>query len=99
MSKNTITVAPNVPILNHGLKTVPNDVHFMIEQTNWISKKPVPGKTYNAQVRYHQDYQRCTVSIESSQTAVIFEKPQIAAPGQSIVVYDHDICLGGGVIK
>jgi len=103
--KNTITVAPKssqVPFSSHDTKTVPNVCH--IEDTNWISGEPVLGKTYDAQVRYHQDYQKCTIEVESSHTPlkmakIVFEKPQIIASGQSIVVYNRDVCLGGGVIK
>ena len=29
---------------------------------------------------------------------VEFEDPQTSAPGQSIVIYDKDVCLGGGII-
>ena len=29
---------------------------------------------------------------------IIFEKPILVASGQSCVVYDGDICLGGGVV-
>ena len=29
---------------------------------------------------------------------VIFEKPILVASGQSCVIYDKDICLGGGVV-
>ena len=30
---------------------------------------------------------------------VIFKKPVLVASGQSCVIYDKDICLGGGVVK
>lgn len=95
IDQNTITVAERAMPNNSG-----DNREFIVEQTNWIFERPRVGRVYEAQVRYHQDYQKCSVEILTDHTAkVVFKDSQIAAPGQSIVFYDKDICLGGGVIK
>ncbi len=53
-----------------------------------------------AQVRYRQEPQDCTLlSVTKEKATVLFSKPQILPPGQSVVLYNKDICLGGGVIE
>lgn len=54
-----------------------------------------------AKVRYRQEDQPCEIRrIESDQIEVIFKTPQRAiTPGQSIVFYQDDKCLGGAIIK
>ncbi len=70
-----------------------------LKHTNWISKVPEPNKTYTAQIRYHGEFLLCKVKIISkSKTKIIFKKPVLVASGQSCVIYDKDICLGGGVV-
>ncbi len=72
---------------------------FGIENTNWISEIPETNKSYTAQIRYHGEFLSCQIKIKSKTSAeVIFSKPILVASGQSIVVYDGDICLGGGVV-
>ena len=54
-----------------------------------------------AKVRYRQADQSCTLSKpEGAGYRVEFEQPQRAiTPGQSVVFYQDDLCLGGGVIE
>ncbi len=67
----------------------------------WISDQPpaVPLQL-RAKVRYRQSDQSCTLERrENGDWFVSFDEPQRAiTPGQSVVFYDDDICLGGGVI-
>ena len=52
------------------------------------------------QTRYRQPDQMCRIFLENDCVKVIFEEPQRAVTlGQSVVFYDGDICLGGGVIN
>lgn len=73
-----------------------------IEQTNWIGRAPQEGKWYAGRIRYRQKLQKCLVTLcnHGTQTVTLrFDEPQSAVtPGQSVVLYQHDICLGGGVI-
>jgi tRNA-specific 2-thiouridylase len=68
---------------------------------NWISQKK-PGEAFQctAKFRYRQPDQDVQVTLHKDGTAdVIFAKPQKAVtPGQSVVFYDNEVCLGGGII-
>lgn len=53
-----------------------------------------------AKVRYRQPDQACTVQWQGDGYKVLFEQPQRAVtPGQSVVFYQGERCLGGGVIE
>ncbi|MEK7088865.1 MAG: tRNA 2-thiouridine(34) synthase MnmA [Patescibacteria group bacterium] len=70
-----------------------------LKDTNWISKIPEQNKIYTAQIRYHSDFLPCKIKIIGKIKAeIIFKKPVLVASGQSCVVYNKDICLGGGVV-
>lgn len=70
-------------------------------QLNWISGfRPDDSRHYQAKIRYRQTQEPCYLSFDSNENmTVVFDHPQRAVtPGQSVVVYDNEICLGGGVI-
>ncbi len=76
-----------------------DNFYLCLNNTNWISKPPEQEKTYTAQIRYHGEFLPCKIICGSKASAeVIFEKPVMVAAGQSVVIYDKDICLGGGVV-
>jgi tRNA-specific 2-thiouridylase len=60
---------------------------------------PAPGR-YAAKARYRQADAACTLSYaETHDFTLAFEEDQWAVtPGQSAVLYDGEVCLGGGVI-
>ncbi|WP_062270151.1 tRNA 2-thiouridine(34) synthase MnmA [Endozoicomonas arenosclerae] len=68
----------------------------------WISgtAPELPAKL-RAKIRYRQQDQSCHIEqTDDGRYLVIFDEPQRAVtPGQSIVFYQNDICLGGGVIE
>ena len=69
---------------------------------NWISgDAPPAGSALGCKTRYRQSDVRCRIAeITRSYCAVGFDEPHWAVtPGQSIVFYDGEICLGGGVIE
>ena len=67
---------------------------------NWINGIPKDNKDYTVQIRYHGEFLSCKIkNISKTKAEVIFQKPILVAPGQSCVIYDKDICLGGGVIN
>ncbi len=73
-----------------------NDLH-------WVAGH-APNTTFqaSAKIRYRQTAQPCTVTLnnERSEAEVIFESSQRAiTPGQAIVFYQENHCLGGGTIN
>jgi tRNA-specific 2-thiouridylase len=67
----------------------------------WISGEPpeLPLRC-TAKVRYRQADQACSVMAADGAYRVHFREPQRAVtPGQSVVFYDGERCLGGGVIE
>lgn len=71
------------------------------EAAHWIAGAP-PATTFacSAQTRYRQHEEPCEVTLDpSGNMEVRFARPQRAVtPGQSLVLYDGDVCLGGAVI-
>lgn len=67
----------------------------------WVAgDAPTLPLTCHAKVRYRQPDQACTVSATAEGYQVIFTEPQRAVtPGQSVVFYSGELCLGGGVIQ
>jgi len=71
------------------------------ETMHWIGGAP-PARRFacSAQTRYRQPEEPCEVNVsEQGQISVSFLRPQRAVtPGQSVVLYQGDDCLGGAVI-
>lgn len=68
---------------------------------NWVSiPEPTAPITVRARARYHHPEQPARVTVLSDGAVeVVFETPQRAlTKGQSVVLYDGDLVLGGGVI-
>ena len=74
--------------------------HLEASQLDWVAgSAPSQNFTCKAKVRYRQPDQDCSVTIEGSNCSVSFKDEQRAiTPGQSIVFYDNEVCLGGGII-
>ena len=71
-------------------------------QLHWISgTAPDEGKQLAAKIRYRQKDKICRIEPVNGDSAIIyFDEPVFAAaPGQSVVLYDDEICLGGGIIE
>lgn len=70
-------------------------------QIHWISgEPPKDGRPLCAKIRYRQADQPCEITDLADEAIEIrFKSSQRAVtPGQSVVFYDGDVCLGGAVI-
>ena len=105
---NTITVSGSQN------ETVGQSTHIPVIRTIWrtdISNSEIqqPGRDsidnfatrflWESQVRYHGENLPCKIEIKDETEAIIvFENPVLVAPGQSIVVYSGEVCVGGGIV-
>ena len=73
------------------------------DDESWVGESPLKDKeewSGTAKIRYRQEDQACAVKRDGSRLHVIFENEQRSAtPGQFIVFYEGDICLGGAVMQ
>jgi len=72
------------------------------KQVNWIAgHSPSFPLSCRAKIRYRQADQDCVVTLSENDTLhVTFDDPQKAiTPGQSVVFYQDDVCLGGAIIE
>ena len=89
---NTVTLTPN-----SGLFTT----KVTAKEINLIDTDRITGsRRVKARIRYHQQEQWATVTQPDEDTLVLeFDEPQRAVTkGQSLVMYDGDIVVGGGKI-
>lgn len=97
VGKNTITVSHKG---TEGYLEKTKTEAYLVN-VNYISGAiPDMNKVYHARVRYRQELQKCNILVENSidSMKVLFKNPQIITPGQSVVVYDNNECIGGGII-
>jgi tRNA-specific 2-thiouridylase len=67
---------------------------------SWVLDRPAPGTAHACKTRYRQADSACRLArVAGGEIAVEFPRPQRAVtPGQSVVLYDGEVCLGGAVI-
>ncbi len=93
----------NTLIVDQGDSELLQSDELVATDASWINGAPAGlanGIECAAKVRYRQADQACSVAAGGDGTIVVrFEKPQRAvAPGQYVVFYDGEFCLGGAVI-
>lgn len=94
MASNTLLV-----VQGHDHPALLKD-HLVAWQLSWTLDEAPPAGPYSAKTRYRQADARCEiVAVDAQQVQVQFSEPQWAiTPGQSLVLYDGEHCLGGGII-
>ncbi|HQT01895.1 MAG TPA: tRNA 2-thiouridine(34) synthase MnmA, partial [Thiotrichales bacterium] len=73
---------------------------LMATQLDWCDQAPSIHQPLSAKIRYRQPAQACQLTYADDQRIELtFEQPQRAiTPGQSVVIYDGEVCLGGAII-
>ncbi|HUO55993.1 MAG TPA: tRNA 2-thiouridine(34) synthase MnmA [Candidatus Paceibacterota bacterium] len=88
---NTITISPRRD--DAAKQTI------SIENVHWITSEPAFPAQLQAQTRYHETPVGVTVTPHDTHLRASFIEPHISAPGQSIVFYGEEECIGGGIIS
>lgn len=94
MKKNEVYVTTNLDDKNLWHKVLNlTDVH-------WINKAPKDGTNVQVRTRHRAPLIDATLQVVSKNKAIVTTKDAIRAvtPGQSAVIYDGDLVLGGGII-
>jgi tRNA-specific 2-thiouridylase len=67
---------------------------------HWISGEAPNNENLKAKIRYRAQDATCRITeLNNTDISVEFEEPRFAiAPGQSVVFYSENICLGGAII-
>lgn len=88
---NTVTLCDDNELYSDSL---------VAKEFNWLKKPDVAEFTCKARIRYRHIEQPATVTLEGDKVNIKFNEPQRAiTPGQSVVLYDDDMVLGGGIIE
>ena len=75
--------------------------HLVASQLHWIRSEPTSDLHCTAKVRYRQRDTECVVKACDDNRAVVEFAASVRAitPGQSVVFYNGEECLGGGIIE
>ena len=76
--------------------------HCRITDLHWITRTPAQSiLDCSAKIRYRQQDMQCRISVLVDNAASVeFGEPQRAiTPGQALVIYTQEQCLGGGTIE
>lgn len=95
LKKNTITVSEN------PLQDKNESKEIEIWKVNWTGRvEPDTKKKYSARIRYRQPLFSCKIKNLGTDYTISFDESQKSiSSSQSLVIYDGEICLGGGIIK
>ncbi len=87
-----VVIGPRSELLGRGV---------IAREVNWLGQSPCVGDRVTVQVRHHAYPALAEVlRIEAGEVELALEQPVAAiAPGQSLVLYDGDRVIGGGVIE
>ncbi len=88
--KNTITVS--------GKRGDAEIAEARVRDMHWILEAPALPMKAMVQTRYHETPIAAMISKDGDGIIGTFDTPRTASPGQSLVIYHGETCLGGGII-
>lgn len=93
MDKNEVYVTTN---LNDDALWKPE---LEVAHAHWINEAPVEGE-YDIRVRHRAPLVKAHLRYQDDTVILKLDTPERAvAPGQSIVLYNENVCIGGGILR
>jgi tRNA-specific 2-thiouridylase len=95
---NTITVSDDLAQVTESME----ESKSLLTLSNVILNTEInQDKIYTARVRYRQELKECRLTqLTNGGLEVQFVTPQLnPSKGQSCVIYDGELCIGGGIIE
>ena len=91
MNTNTLTVS-------HEHVSASKSESILLTQTNWFASGNDSSETLTAQYRYHGPLVEGKLALDRSSLILSTPITEPIAIGQSLVIYNRDECVGGGII-
>ena len=89
MAKNEVYVSTNLNDNKFWKKEI------RLTDRHWINETPKNDKTYQARLRHRGSLIECTIKND---VLKLNQAERAIASGQSAVLYDNEVCLGGGIV-
>lgn len=90
----------NVIIVSNNKDEIKNQNETTILKNVAIREELFIGMKYKAQIRYHGEYFDCNIAgISSDKINIKFTQNVSIDKGQSVVLYNDDICVAGGIVE
>lgn len=96
ISNNTITVSPYI-YGQSGDRDGARHCVYLLDRVNMYTSQS--QFNCDARIRYHGQRYPVTVLVDGSVAQVTFSEPLLIAPGQSVVLYEGDRVIGGGIVR
>ena len=91
-SDRAVVIGPREELLGRGI---------VARSINWLGESPLVGDEVSLQIRHRAGAARATVvRIDADEVELALDEPVSAiSPGQSLVIYDGERVVGGGIIE
>lgn len=89
----------NTLVVSHDKPHTEVSEGISLERVSFVSGEPEDGKVYDARGRYRAPLAKITIRKENGWKVYVKEGELVATPGQSLVIYDREKCIGGGIMK
>ena len=97
-------VGKNMDLNEVYVTTNLNDENLWLEEidlinASWINNPPVNGQKYLVRIRHQAPLVEATYFVDEKREFMkLSEKQRAVTGGQSLVVYENEYCLGGGIV-
>ena len=97
-------VGKNMDLNEVYVTTNLNDENLWLEEidlinASWINNPPVNGQKYLVRIRHQASLVEATYFVDEKREFMkLSEKQRAVTGGQSLVVYENEYCLGGGIV-